>query len=113
MISIDEFSGSDALLSSHEILAQWRIWKGLVDGGDFDGVESEPDPGIGDDWYNLKWIPFTHDGSGNHLCIDLDPADDGFSGQVIRVWHDDARRERIAGGFSEWLARIAGEGQSG
>ncbi|WP_256991432.1 SMI1/KNR4 family protein [Burkholderia sp. AU6039] len=109
----DEFSGSDALLSSHEILAQWRIWKGLVDGGDFDGMESEPDPGIGDDWYNLKWIPFTHDGSGNHLCLDLEPAEDGCSGQVIRVWHDDARRERIAGGFSEWLARIADEGRSG
>jgi molybdopterin molybdotransferase len=108
----DEFSGSDALLSSREILAQWRIWKGLVDGGDFDGVESEPDPGIGDDWYNLKWIPFTHDGSGNHLCIDLAPAEGGFAGQVIRVWHDDARRERIAGSFSEWLARVAEESQS-
>ncbi|WP_256978378.1 SMI1/KNR4 family protein [Burkholderia sp. HI2500] len=108
----DEFYGSDALLSAHEILAQWRIWKGLVDGGDFDGVESEPDPGIGDDWYNLKWIPFTHDGSGNHLCIDLDPAEGGCSGQVIRVWHDDARRERVAGSFSAWLARVADEGQS-
>ncbi|HGL6717458.1 TPA: SMI1/KNR4 family protein [Burkholderia contaminans] len=108
----DEFSGSEALLSAHEILAQWRIWKGLVDGGDFDGMESEPDPGIRDDWYNLKWIPFTHDGSGNHLCIDLDPAEDGFPGQVIRVWHDDARRERIAGSFSVWLARVADEGQS-
>jgi len=108
----NEFSGSDALLSAHEILAQWRIWKGLVDGGDFDGMESEPDPGIRDDWYNLKWIPFTHDGSGNHLCIDLDPAEGGFPGQVIRVWHDDARRERIAGSFSAWLARVADEGQS-
>ncbi|MEB4632965.1 SMI1/KNR4 family protein [Burkholderia contaminans] len=108
----NEFSGSDALLSAHEILAQWRIWKGLVDGGDFDGMESEPDPGIRDDWYNLKWIPFTHDGSGNHLCIDLDPAEDGFPGQVIRVWHDDARRERIAGSFSAWLVRVADEGQS-
>ncbi|WP_241022648.1 SMI1/KNR4 family protein [Burkholderia sp. Se-20373] len=108
----NEFSGSDALLSAHEILAQWRIWKGLVDGGDFDGMESEPDPGIRDDWYNLKWIPFTHDGSGNHLCIDLDPAEDGFPGQVIRVWHDEARRERIAGSFSAWLARVANDGRS-
>ncbi|NIE58555.1 molybdenum cofactor biosynthesis protein MoaA [Burkholderia sp. Ax-1735] len=108
----DEFSGSDALLSAREILAQWRIWKGLVDGGDFDGMESEPDPGVADDWYNLKWIPFTHDGSGNHLCIDLDPAEGGCSGQVIRVWHDDARRERIAESFSAWLARVADEGHS-
>ncbi|MCA8020951.1 SMI1/KNR4 family protein [Burkholderia metallica] len=103
----DEFSGNDALLSSREIVAQWRIWKGLVDGGDFDCVTSEPDPGIRDNWYNLKWIPFTHDGSGNHLCLDLDPAEGGVVGQVIRVWHDDARRERIADGFAEWLARVA------
>ncbi|WP_369123625.1 SMI1/KNR4 family protein [Clostridioides difficile] len=46
------------------------------------------------------------------MCIDLDPAEDGSSGQVIRVWHDDARRERIAGSFSEWLARVADAGQS-
>ncbi|WP_175818856.1 SMI1/KNR4 family protein [Burkholderia sp. BCC0419] len=103
----DAFSGSDALLSAHEILVQWRIWKGLVDGGDFDDMTSEPDPGIADDWYNLKWIPFTHDGSGNHLCVDLDPAEGGVAGQVIRVWHDDARRERIAGSFPAWLAGIA------
>ncbi|KVH54552.1 molybdenum cofactor biosynthesis protein MoaA [Burkholderia sp. MSMB1072] len=108
----DAFSGSDALLSVHEILAQWRVWKGLVDGGDFDGMTSEPDPGIAGDWYNLKWIPFTHDGSGNHLCVDLDPAEGGVAGQVIRVWHDDARRERIAGSFPEWLAGIASARQS-
>ncbi|WP_249180811.1 SMI1/KNR4 family protein [Burkholderia cenocepacia] len=103
----EAFSGSDALLSAREILAQWRIWKGLVDAGDFGDMTSEPDAGIADDWYNLKWIPFTHDGSGNHLCVDLDPAEGGVAGQVIRVWHDDARRERIARSFPEWLAGIA------
>ncbi|MCU9953414.1 SMI1/KNR4 family protein [Burkholderia sp. BKH01] len=108
----DGFSENDALLSSHEIIAQWTIWKGLVDGGDFDGVMSEPDPGIRDDWYNLKWIPFTHDGSGNHLCLDLDPAEGGAVGQVIRVWHDDDRRERIAKSFPEWLARTAAKWSS-
>ncbi|WP_347880366.1 SMI1/KNR4 family protein [Burkholderia stagnalis] len=107
------FADGDALLSARDIVAQWSIWKGLVDGGDFDDITSEPDPGIKDDWYNLKWIPFTHDGSGNHLCLDLDPAEGGTVGQVIRVWHDDAERVRVAGSYSEWLARVAAEGAAG
>lgn len=103
------FAESDALLSAHEIAAQWSIWKNLVSGGDFDDMTSDPDAGIRDDWYNLKWIPFTHDGSGNHLCVDLDPAEGGTVGQVIRVWHDDDRRERVASSYAEWLARVAAE----
>jgi molybdopterin biosynthesis enzyme/cell wall assembly regulator SMI1 len=103
------FTESDALLGAQEIVAQWSIWQKLVSGGDFDGMTSEPDTGIRDDWYNLKWIPFTHDGSGNHLCIDLDPAEDGVAGQVIRVWHDDDLRERVASSYAEWLARVAAE----
>lgn len=103
------FTESDALLGAQEIVAQWTIWRTLVSGGDFAGMTSEPDAGVRDDWYNLKWIPFTHDGSGNHLCIDLDPAQGGVSGQVIRVWHDDELRERVASSYAEWLARVAAE----
>ncbi|MBO7776747.1 SMI1/KNR4 family protein [Burkholderia pseudomallei] len=60
-----------------------------------------------DDWYNLKWIPFTHDGSGIRLCLDLDPAEGGTLGQVVRIWHDDEARELVAGSFSEWLGQVA------
>ncbi|AOR72966.1 molybdenum cofactor biosynthesis protein MoaA [Burkholderia stabilis] len=103
------FADSDALLGAQEIVAQWSIWQKLVAGGDFDDMTSEPDAGIRDDWYNLKWIPFTHDGSGNHLCVDLDPAEGGVAGQVIRVWHDDALRERVATSYAAWLASVAEE----
>ncbi|WP_175844770.1 SMI1/KNR4 family protein [Burkholderia arboris] len=103
------FAESDALLSAQEIVAQWSIWQKLVSSGDFDGMSSEPDTGIRDDWYNLKWLPFTHDGSGNHLCIDLDPAAGGVAGQVIRVWHDDELRERVASSYAEWLSGVAAE----
>lgn len=101
------FVENDVLLGTAEIAAQWSIWRGLVAAGDFDGITSEPDAGIRDDWYNLKWILFTHDGSGNHLCVDLDPAEGGVVGQVIRVWHDDAVRERVARSFAQWLAGVA------
>ncbi len=92
------------LLSLDGIAFQWGLWKELVDDNAFEGITSEPDGGIKNDWYNPKWIPFTYDGSGNHLCIDLDPAEGGHVGQVITMWHDEPGREWIAGSFQEWLS---------
>ena len=47
------FAEGDAMLSAHEIGAQWSIWNKLVSGGDFDDMTSDPAAGIRDDWYNL------------------------------------------------------------
>ena len=35
-------------------------------------------------WWNLKWVPFTYNGGGDHPCIDLDPAVTGTVGQVVQ-----------------------------
>jgi cell wall assembly regulator SMI1 len=91
-------------LSVEEIQEQWQVWAELVDAGDFDGYASEPEAGIRDDWYNRKWVPFTHDGAGNHLCVDLDPASSGQYGQVITMWHDGAERELKAPSFLAFLS---------
>lgn len=93
----------ETLLDIKGILSEWAVWHGLVVEGAFEGVTSDPDSGIKDDWYNLKWIPLTKDGMGNSVCLDLDPAPGGTHGQVIRVWHDDDRRERVAASYEEWL----------
>lgn len=96
-------------LSCEEIYSQWIVWKELLDGGDFKDFSSEPDGGIKDDWWNSKWIPFTHNGAGDHLCIDLDPATSGSVGQVISMWHDMADRELKAKSFMEYFqAYVAG-----
>ncbi|WP_244289492.1 SMI1/KNR4 family protein [Burkholderia puraquae] len=100
---------SDALPSAHEIVAHWPIWNKLVAGGDFDDMTSNPAAGIRDDGDTLRWIPFTHDGSSNHRCVDLDPAENGTVGQVIRGWHDDEQREHVASRYAEWLTRVVAE----
>jgi cell wall assembly regulator SMI1 len=46
---------------------------------------------------------FTSDGCGNHICIDLDPTEDGNFGQVIQMWHDSSNRELYASSFKEWI----------
>jgi cell wall assembly regulator SMI1 len=99
---------AEELLSTHDIIGQYKIWKSLLDNGDFedDGepFTSDPDKGVKDNWWNPFWVPFTYDGSGNHICIDLDPAPGGNIGQVIRMWHDSAYRELYASSFGEFIS---------
>ena len=90
-------------LSCDEVLSQWRVWKELLDCGDFNDNVSEPDEGVKNDWWNTKWIPFTHNGGGDHLCLDLDPAPTGTVGQVISMWHDMDAREWKAISFAEYF----------
>ncbi|MFB6457633.1 SMI1/KNR4 family protein [Chitinophaga sp. Hz27] len=97
----------DKLLSITEITDEWITWKEMQDNGAFihndETLKSEPDTGIKDDWWNSRWIPFTYDGLGNHLCLDFDPAPGGQYGQVIAFWHEDNHREIIAPSFEEWI----------
>lgn len=104
-----DFFDGDSLLSGRDILNAWKVWHKLVASGDFKDCSAEPDDGIKDDWYNLKWIPFTSNGAGDHLCLDFDPAEGGTVGQVIRVWHDDDQRTLVARSFREWLHRFVVE----
>ncbi len=94
----------ESLLDIQGILSEWTTWRELVVEGAFDGMTSDPDAGVKDDWYNLKWIPLTRNGMGDGLCIDLDPAPGGTVGQVIRMLHDDDQRERVAASFTQWLS---------
>jgi cell wall assembly regulator SMI1 len=99
------FSGSE-FLSSRRILDEWVVWKGLLDGGDFDGVGAKPGAGIQPVWWSSKWIPFTYNGAGDHLCLDLDPASGGQPGQIISLWHDDGVRQKKSDSFAQWFAEF-------
>lgn len=96
------FEGTE-FLSTDEILAQWTVWKEVLDGGKLAGAQSEPDSGIRNDWWNAAWIPFTHNGGGDHLCLDLAPDTSGTPGQVITMWHDSGTRVLVAPGFGAWF----------
>ncbi len=95
------------LLSLSDLLRDWKLWKSLLDGGDFDDHEAAAGKGVKPDWWNVRWIPLTYDGCGNHHCLDLDPAKGGVAGQMIMMWHDDDDRSRVAKSFTEWLEGIA------
>ena len=94
------------LLSVKSVKFQWDVWKRLLDDNAFEGIKSEPDEGVRDDWWNPRWIPFTHDGGGNHLCLDLEPSEGGTVGQVITMWHDSEKRKIKFPSFTAWLEMV-------
>lgn len=92
-------------LSLEEVVAQWSIWKDLLDSGTFDTAQSNADGHlVKQDWWNAAWIPFTHNGGGDHLCIDLDPGTEGVAGQIIEMWHDEGSRPVLAPSFEAFLS---------
>ena len=104
---------TEELLSTERIIEEWSVWKELLDNGEFNGIQSEPDKGIRNDWWNSRWIPITYDGSGNHYCIDFNPSNGGKNGQVIRIWHDSPERELIANSFKEWMTNYVQDLEKG
>lgn len=101
------------LLSLEGIYGEWNTWRELLQGGGLDGFESKPQGPIKRDWWNLRWIPFSHDGGGNHCCIDLDPAANGVIGQVIDFDHDFGPRRVLAPSLRAYLEWFASELESG
>lgn len=96
------FSGME-FLSSQRILDEWKIWKNLMDRGHFEHFEAKSEIEIQNTWWNPRWIPFTSNGAGDHLCLDLAPTDRGQLGQIITVWHDDGYRKKNANSFAHWF----------
>ena len=107
------FTEGGEFLSLARIVDEWQVWKDLLDDGTFEEFESAPDPGVRADWWNPRWVPITYDGTGNNLCLDLDPAPGGMTGQIITMWHDEEARSVVAASFGEWLATLADEYERG
>ena len=106
-------------LPLEEIAREWTQWKELLESEDLDiddsssAIRSFPPKAIRVQAANLKWIPFTHDYSGNHIGIDLDPGPRGTVGQVINFGTSEHPKFVLAKSFGEFLQRILVELETG
>jgi len=103
------------LFSADRISDEWSVWSELYD-DQFkpDGYDCAPTGPIrGDEWWRLRWIPFCGDGGGNHLCVDMEPADGGAVGQVITMWHDAPNRDVAAMSLTELIEKLADDLEAG
>ncbi len=96
------------LLSLEKIMEEWDALDELIKSGDFEEIKStSKGNAIKDDWWNPKWIPFTHSGSGDYYCLDLAPGPEGKTGQIISIWKDLLDRDLVANSFKELLENFA------
>lgn len=101
------------LLSLERIVDEWKVWKDLLDRGDFRESRSVSFGATVDDWWSPLWIPLTYDGAGNHDCLDLSPGPEGRSGQIIKMWHDDVERTVMAPSYEAWFSGFASDLKNG
>lgn len=92
---------------------QWRMWKRVL--ADFKGDRyaipggAWPAGAVDPAYINPRWIPLTHDGSGNHIGLDFAPWPAGRVGQVIVYGRDEEVKAVLApslGAFLAWIANL-------
>ena len=101
------------LLPLKEAGSQWKAWNEVL--AEFNGDRymvrggSWPEGAVDPAYINSRWIPLTHDGSGNHIGLDFDPWPRGRIGQVILFGRDEDVKAVLAeslGGFLAWIADL-------
>ena len=97
-------------LSPQDVLKQWLDWRSIAD----------TDPELADEVVNTSYprgavrlqymnpghIPFSYDGAGNHLGIDLSPGPKGNVGQVINFGRDQDDRFVLADSLETFFVWI-------
>lgn len=100
----------DEFLSVAAIQEQWDNWKSLEEENlneEFASSMSSRPVGVVRPLYlNSKWIPFTHDGAGNHTGLDFDPDSEGNVGQVISFGRDQEEKKLLAASFEGFLKQF-------
>jgi cell wall assembly regulator SMI1 len=98
--------GEQSFLALKDVTA---TWKGMVEiGADFekDGEFGEQIGPIKQSYWNKRWIPFTENGCGDNIFIDLDPAESGSPGQVVDWWHEGGVSTFQSSNVREWLNEV-------
>jgi len=101
------------LLSLDSVIQWWRMWKELLDAGEFEGYPVEPGNGVRGNWFHSRWVPLASNQLGDICCLDFDPAEGGRVGQMIKLIRNDPARVVVAADFKAWLDRFAVELHSG
>lgn len=101
------------LLSVQGIEEEWQKWREVIESGSLVVPARMPEGPIKPGHWNLRWLPLTTNGGGDHYCADFDPAPGGRVGQVIWFNHETGPARVVAHGFAEWLERYATDLESG
>jgi len=92
------------------------LWKGMVEiGADFekDGEFGEQSGPIRKNYWNERWIPFTENGCGDNIFLDLAPAEEGTPGQIVDWWHEGGVSTFQSSSLRKWMNEVVYEVKNG
>jgi cell wall assembly regulator SMI1 len=99
-------------LSAAEIAERWIFLDSVAHDVRFEGVVRTVGP-VRAVWWNRGWIPIADCGTGDVVCIDMDPAQGGVAGQLILYAHDFAERNVLYRAALDWLSESADDIEAG
>lgn len=101
------------LLDLEGVVNNWKIWKELLESGDFADLKPESATGIAAEWWHVGWIPFADNGGGDCFCLDMAPTSAGVAGQVISHSHETGEHQVLAPSLEEYLKLLAADMEAG
>lgn len=106
--------GTCALLPVAEVPVRHRRLASLMQDAEEEMDPELADPGVRAAAFLPGWVPIGVSARGrDYLCIDLDPAEGGTSGQIIEVSVDFDDRPKIAASFADLLSLYFEQLQTG
>jgi cell wall assembly regulator SMI1 len=105
--------GPQRFLALHEIAL---LCQGMTEiGADFEmqgefGTQTGP---VKRNYWNSRWIPFTDNGCGDNIFIDLDPSEGCTIGQIVDWWHEGGVSTFQAASLQEWLNEVVDKVRKG
>lgn len=105
------------MLSATEAAEEWARWQDVLrETPDLaEGFQGVPEGAVQPVYAHAGWLPFAHDGSGNHLALDFAPGPQGTPGQVISFGADEPTRyvwAPSAEAFLAWCAALFEDGRA-
>ncbi|MDE1463619.1 SMI1/KNR4 family protein [Spartinivicinus poritis] len=95
------FTNMELYTNVSSIILNYKLWTKVS--SEFRGVEWNICNKIQPVFYDTYWIPFGNDNDDVQLHIDMNPRNDGVSGQVIYIDNEACERFVIANSISEFF----------
>jgi cell wall assembly regulator SMI1 len=101
------------LMSVDQILQITLMNRAALQEGVYDRWPIHPSKLIKPVRWSSGWITILDDGTGNHVCLDLDPAANGTYGQIITVEKIEGPLHVLGNSFRSWVTTLAADLEAG
>jgi len=98
--------GEGKWVTLKEAARQWKFFQSIRPDLEAAGFLNTPLGPMKEVHISPGWIPISDNSGGDHLCIDLDPAEGGTVGQLFSYWHEYGAWRLVAPSFTAFLERL-------